>query len=273
MIALFVGMQRIGSKPPAGESAQAQTETKQDIHQRNPPEMVNASAESEIVKALNAIKEQREAERREARANDRRWWPPSPSWAIVYVTFAYVFIAAFQWGAIRRQANIGDRTLLLQFRPKLIVRNVVINPLENTRPATPIIQRGFPVQGQFYISNIGGSPAKDIEVGCWVEWHRTLPMRRPYETKDANCPPWKTTLNVGESTACSLPAGAVFDDDTVIQSILYEADWTAWSLYIMGWVEYHDTSGTRRRTAFCRRYNGLKQRCLVVDDPDYEHVE
>ena len=46
-----------------------------------------------------------------------------------------------------------------------------------------------------------------------------------------------------------------------------------WHLYVMGWVDYFDELGTRRRTAFCREFIPNKGRFFPVSDPDYEHEE
>ena len=189
---------------------------------------------------------------------------------------ATIIIAAFTvilWVTSYRQWSVSNRTLLLQFRPKLIVRNVVVKRLVNEMPPKPLFQQNMPVIGHFYISNIGGTPAMIIEVGCWVECSKRLPMRRPYEGKDANTVPYLKVLGPSESTPCDFDSvsdkGKVMDSNA---TMILGGDF-GWALYVMGWVQYTDKSNARHRTAFCRKYDISKERFMPVDDSDYEHAE
>lgn len=46
-------------------------------------------------------------------------------------------------------------------------------------------------------------------------------------------------------------------------------------IFFMGWIEYLDDNGTKRRTAFCREFleRGGSARFYPVGDPDYEYEE
>lgn len=46
-------------------------------------------------------------------------------------------------------------------------------------------------------------------------------------------------------------------------------------IFFMGWIDYLDGDGTKRRTAFCREFleGGGSARFYPVDDPDYEYEE
>ncbi len=79
---------------------------------RQPPRVIPAPSQSAIVKALNTLVEEEKARRNEQKADEKRWWPPSAGWAIVYVTIIYVFVAWFQLGAIRRQGKTSNDTLI-----------------------------------------------------------------------------------------------------------------------------------------------------------------
>lgn len=101
--------QQAPSKPPIAQSHKPTTDYRNDVQQGHPPQLIESPFEAEIVETLRAIVRQQQADRAEDEAKEARWWPPSPSWAIVYVTVAYVFVAIFQWSSIRRQANIAEK--------------------------------------------------------------------------------------------------------------------------------------------------------------------
>jgi hypothetical protein len=184
-------------------------------------------------------------------------------------TVLLLFFTGGLWVTTILQWRIANKTLLLQFRPKLIVRNIVIDEMSNEIPRPPLIRDGSAVVGQFYISNIGETPAMITEVGCWVESSQILPMRRPYEGKDGIELQSPKILKPSESTPWR------FDSITVMDSRarMIMASEAGWALYVMGWIGYLDDLKIPRRTAFCRKYDPMKARFVKVDDPDYEHQE
>lgn len=174
--------------------------------------------------------------------------------------------------AAKEQVLMLEKTFLLTHRPKLILRNVVINRGILDGSDDPFYQ-GARVAGQFYIANIGDTRATVMESGCWVIWKKNeqplagLPMRRPYEGKNGNNPvSAETVLQPGES----LPG--IFQSDDFLGHETQRVREANWPFYVMGWVEYTDDAGTRRRTAFCQKYDASK-RFVAVVDPDYEHAE
>ena len=171
-----------------------------------------------------------------------------------------------------RQEDVAKDTFE---RPKLIVRNIVLNsPSQTPAPVPdPWFYQGARLAGQFYVVNVGGSPAKIAESGCWVIWKANeqplpgLPMRRPYEGKDGNNPVLGS-LGPGES------APGIFQSEDYLGNEIDRVRSGNWSLYVLGWVEYTDDRDMKRRTAFCRKYDANKRRFFAAeDDPDYEYVE
>jgi hypothetical protein len=118
---------RLSSKPPALQSHKPTANHRNDVDERRPPQIVKSPFEAEIVEALRAITREQQTSRAEDQANEKRWWPPSPSWAIVYVTVIYVGVAIFQWFGIYRQANIAQRALVLGERPYLRLSRSTLN--------------------------------------------------------------------------------------------------------------------------------------------------
>jgi hypothetical protein len=172
--------------------------------------------------------------------------------------------------AATRQAKVSEDTLILTQRPRLIVRNVVVKRSENTVPPRPLFERGSPVSGQFYISNIGGTPARIIEIGCWVEWYTgNFPMERPYEGKDGYRLPTPIILQPSQSTPWTFISERIMGDEA--NKILFNNE--GWGIIVLGWVAYRDDAGIERRTAFCRRWSVDRKRFMPVEDTDYQHEE
>jgi hypothetical protein len=175
---------------------------------------------------------------------------------------------------------VSNKTLLLQFRPKLIVRNVVINPIEVIKGQPEydsILITNFPVFGQFYIVNVGGTDATVTEVYSEVTWqYFALPMKRPYEGKVGNILSKPAILRSGQSMPWRFDSAPVLDINPY--RIKQPEDWKEVKerrrLYVLGFVVYADDLGFERRTAFCRYLNPATQRFTAVEeDPDYEHAE
>jgi len=110
------------------------TETVDHADQRHPPQLVQPAFQSQISEALHAIVNQQESARREDQASEKLW-PPSPSWAIVYVTIAYVIVAIFQWRALRKTVDETQGLVVNSQRQAKAAENQV-NNLEKTLAAT-----------------------------------------------------------------------------------------------------------------------------------------
>jgi hypothetical protein len=169
------------------------------------------------------------------------------------------------WKSTNRLAEDAKESIVLAQRPRLRVRNVVVNGY-----GVAMYQPGDSVEGQFYVSNVGGTIATITESHCMIYWSKIgLPMRRPYEGEVPNNPVSKGT---------QIPPGA---SRPVLFSWIgdHESDIGSKHIaYIMGWIEYIDGIKIKRRTAFCRIFKEDRPRFIygrfhAVNDPDYEHEE
>jgi hypothetical protein len=140
------------SKPPTIQSHEPTAHNGNDAENRHPPQIIESPFETEIVEALRAIERQQQTARTQDRANEKRWWPPSPSWAIVYVTVVYVIVAICQWSGIRRQANIAERALTADKIPYVYML-AVDRPTYLSRGDTHVVQI------KYRLKNYGGGPA------------------------------------------------------------------------------------------------------------------
>jgi len=198
---------------------------------------------------------------------------PPVSFQIVTTVLLLIFTGGL-WVTSIWQWNIANKTLALQFRPKLIVRNFEIPLRLEGGNAKYYFIRNELVSGQFYVANIGDGPATITESLCIVYWQKglVLPMRRPYEGNDGNNPVAGKIEPGGRLTA-------VFQSEELLPISQIEIGMMgypyspSWRVYIMGWIEYSDDLGIGRRTAFCRRFDPTTNRFMPVDDPDYEKAE
>jgi hypothetical protein len=190
-------------------------------------------------------------------------------WGILVVTMIYTIFAGLQWRVITRQTRISRDTLVQTHRPLLRVRNVVVRLPTGTVACTELFQPNFPVSGQLYVANIGGTRATIIESHIEVFWNRaTLPMERPYEGKVGNNKIPPGTVEAGCSTVGVFSSETILPPDSQIRLC-----GLGWKIYVMGWITYRDDIGTRRETAFCREWRMPAERFFAVQDRDYEHEE
>jgi hypothetical protein len=203
-----------------------------------------------------------------------------------FAALAAVIVAAFTftlWIATSKQARLTKEVIDLtraeqisNYRPRLRVRNIVVTPANRTLvERIGIFQPNHPVKGQLYVVNFGGSPANITESHCIVFWNDSgLPMRRPYEGGNGNNQIPTTRLEAGQSTSGIFLSDELMSDrtNTIGTKIVHGL-----RLYVMGWIEYADDRGIKRRTSFCREFQRKdafgEGRFYAVDDPDYEHEE
>jgi len=197
------------------------------------------------------------------------WWCDK-DWVIAYSTVALtaftglLFVFTFLlWRATAQTLKLGREEFISTHRPRLIVRNVVLN-----RPNTvqPWLAHDWPPTGQFYVENIGETEATIVESHCvWFSTKAGLPMKRPYEGDDGNNRITPGPLQPGTSMTALFDAAHWETAYATTQGLDSYAHW------VMGWIEYRDAAGSRYRMAFCRNWDDQAHRFRKVDDPDYEH--
>ncbi len=172
----------------------------------------------------------------------------------------------------KESVDLARQELILTQRPKLRVTNVIVRQPKPANAERPIelFAIGHLVSGQFYINNVGGTPATITNIGCWVHWAATpLPMERPYEGKKGNIPMEREyVLYPGESITIPFES----DNQMKKEPGVYISRGEHWRLWVMGWIEYRDDLKIKRRIFFCRKYNP-GERFSAVSDPDYESYE
>lgn len=186
--------------------------------------------------------------------------------ATVALVLATGVLGYFGW----RQARDMKTSIISVHRPRLRVRNFAVNTDRSSLGPHLIFDQRHPVQGQIYIANIGGSKATLIEASCHVFANQMgLPMVRPYEGREPSPVDIMTV---------PIPAGSsiflTFSDN--VFATQEEADRAREGhhpVYILGFLVYKDDLDVARRTAFCRRYDSVNRRFVIVENTDYEYEE
>lgn len=181
------------------------------------------------------------------------------NWALFVTAGIAALIALSTLRAIRRQAELTQQTLILTYRPKLIVRGVYVE--------IGTLQEGRIPTGHFFVVNTGGSNARVREM--WSDAQVGQPNPNPYEHR-AEAGGIDRILAPGESIKVQYVAsgGAVSGGDAL--------GWTAGNrhFFVFGFINYLDEmeNPVQRQTAFCRRRT-ITTGFQSVPDEDYEHTD
>jgi hypothetical protein len=253
-----------------------------NIQQQQPQIPLSAlqSAEVALSEALAAIKQQAVAAKEPAEASKVTFCSASVvvNEVLALIGLGYLVFMRLQWSEIRKQRELTGKTLLLQFRPRLIIRNVVIHPQLDATDTKPNLiyyfARNELARGQCYVANVGDSKATVTESLCMVYCCQgPLPMRRPYEGRDGNNP-ITGIIEAGDRKTMIFDSGEPMKVGHQEIGLMGYSDFRPiWSVYVMGWIEYKDDLGFERRTAFCRKFDPTINRFVTINDPDYERTE
>jgi hypothetical protein len=168
--------------PPLSPEAKSAspTQPKPDTYHQpdegHPPQVSYSPFEAAFLKTLSALTDEQKAKDREEQAAEQRWWPPTAPWAVVYVTVAYVIVAAFQLSAIRRQAKIANDTLLEARKAADAATMNARAAIEGQRAhifggPQPIVDFGIGKEPKprLALKNVGLTPAYNCIAETWVE--------------------------------------------------------------------------------------------------------
>jgi hypothetical protein len=282
--------QRSGQHKESAEENDTQTEQGQQAPSV-PPSALQESQSTPSM-ALHAVSAQEETGAKNTRLNKDGWDKAAviSNYLLFIVACVYTYFAWGLWAEIsastlvtsrqveasREQSKIASETLTMQFRPRLIVRNVVVIPLiQGDR--TLLFNKNEFLKGQFDVANVGNNIARVTESFCTVHWQKgPLPMIRPYQERDANDPISKgTVIKGGEWGTVDFISERPLDiDHAELGTSGFEGlTPRVWHLWIMGWIEYDDRLGFGRQISFCRVYDSATDRFVAVEDPDYEHED
>jgi hypothetical protein len=205
------------------------------------------------------------------------------TFALVLASGLQAVVAVFQFFLLRRQTTlinkqatlmerqtgIADRTLIATFRPRLLVRSVL---LKQNSSAEESGNRDEPWRIKFTVSNVGGSQATIVLLvsgGSLIEAGK-VPAEPPYAELIDMRP--QLTLIPGQHQEFTVPVSEE------IGRSLWE--WNKWPsaarasyVFFLGYIRFVDEGKMTRSYGFCRLYDPDTHRFGVVQDPDYEYAD
>lgn len=190
-----------------------------------------------------------------------------PAIALVFVGIGAVIAAICTLKAIERQAKLMETQLILQYRPKIVVRSAKASEFKTGigDSARPTIQ--------FTVVNSGGSVAhvKGGKVRIWSIQTFPPPASPPIEfTLGEEVQLRSFSLQPGEERVVKEPMGT---------GIINDIDWANYhagtptkfrDIYLIGNIWYEDDLGIRRRTGISRTYNPVMESFSARKDDEAE---
>ncbi len=191
------------------------------------------------------------------------------SLTIVIALAACVQAGAAVWQGFiyRRQTRLASQTLVATFRPRLLVRNVVLDV------GTVVTVAGTPDKAwavRYTITNTGGSPAKVTHLLADSVYPEEGGLPAIARFRDGNAFTESFSLQPGQhrEVTSEIPKN-VSDYVRFLRSVGQGAT----DLYFTGYLRFADELGLSRSYGFCRKYNPNLKRFEIVDNPDYEFAD
>ena len=187
------------------------------------------------------------------------------TWALVIVGFLAI---VFLW----RQTNLMSRTLIFQFRPKLIIRNATLETPE-----------GEPARILYSVANVGGTDAKIVNTDLKVLY---IGVNLVNAKKEPLTPPaheqkvlWEKSvlLHAGQDTQLSITL-----DSTIVERLGFLRDQRKWGttnpelvgqLSLRGKLYYTDESNITRNIGIQRYLDVEKKRLFATPDSEYDYAD
>lgn len=186
----------------------------------------------------------------------------------VAIALAVAYFTARQLQVSREQKAIAARQLIIDKRPRLSVRSVLLHSEITPRwPPLHLFAGDKRAEGHFEAVNTGGTPATIVRVRCEVWWRNTSLQMRPPPCGGDNLP-GVAALKLTAGQAAEI--GFTSDREIGDAGMCVRLGWDDYRLWVVGWIDYDDDLGTRRRTRFCRRWNHETGGFVRETDPDYE---
>jgi hypothetical protein len=213
------------------------------------------------------------------------WWQPSrlfldahngaisaiTTFAIMVLTFFYVRYAKSQWAVMEGQLQemqqareIANKTLILQFRPKIIVRNAKAFDFH-------VAEVGKPGNGKvtFMIVNVGGSTAKITEGNVFM-----MVAKSPKNTeRGTDYPIQEFTLQPGQDKSFTITMGDTTDDFRWVEFCDARDLEQSKFVYLCGKIRYFDDNSIPRSVRFKRKYEPSNGRFIPEENSDEEYAD
>ncbi|MDP3719336.1 MAG: hypothetical protein Q8T13_16365 [Acidobacteriota bacterium] len=237
----------------------------------NDQQIRTSAALEAIASELRQIREQ--ATQARAISKSQPGPPVWSNWVLIVVTGGAVGAAFLSLGALRKQvdaakvsADVAKETMLLTHRPRLIVRNVVVDGFDQG------ILDDKLTNCRVLIANTGTTKATLIKAHAEWLFAKHLPMENPVSKVHH---PDQDPAVMGAGAIRTINMGEFSFDFDGHLTIFGEGEPhpRAPKIFVIGYVKYKDDLGILRRTYFGRQFDRVKRRFIEVDHPAYEYAD
>lgn len=183
------------------------------------------------------------------------------TYALVRVGRSQVSIAALQAKIAERQLEAARIAEIRAHRPRLYIRNVVMQRLPSTTNAASV---------SVVIANKGSQQAIGIEAKCALLFYTgALPL--DYGFEDHEILRLESDTLAGGNSAL----GWVDGSKPLHSPPIKVGGFVAWRAWCIGKIRYYDDAGTLHLTGFVRVYERRdgEARFYALDEPSYEYEE
>jgi hypothetical protein len=180
--------------------------------------------------------------------------------------------------AMQRQAELMDKTMVLTFRPKLIIRGIALIPGRLVEIAgTTDVEDDLVWQIQYVVANTGGVAAhvtaSNLTITKIEMVDGALPTFPPYSGSRDSMGTF--TVQPGEHKEGFIKLDRYTDTGRfrLLRAVREGGSTTPGNLYCLGFIEYRDAAAVKRRTAFCLHYDAQTERFERVGNPAFEYAD
>jgi len=204
-------------------------------------------------------------------------------WWIAAFTGVLAVVAVLQWcsmrkqaGYMREQSRLMRQSLVAQFRPRLIIRNVGL--LKGRREMVNGVSRvvnDVEWKVEFVLANVGGTNAQVKESNVAINEIEHVGGELPH------IPPYSDERNsLGNFI---IKPGEHVLKEVIPNQVVFKV-WDRWKRaggtavgptgwYLFGYIQYCDDVGIERRIGFCFRYDSSAQRFSKEQSADYNYQD
>ena len=200
------------------------------------------------------------------------WWDRADFWEALFTGLIAIYAI--------RQFSEGQRAGTEQL--KLTKESIDLARDEFNATHRPkfeialIMRLGFfennPVKIRWTLINTGTGRGRVIESNATAIFAKQpLPARPRYSSERATMNPEQTWWIDPGFTRTFTQHFNISSEDWAVYQVSRDYGTSPENLYFIGYVLYEASDGKRRSIAFCRCYDDVSERFIVVHDPNYEH--
>jgi hypothetical protein len=206
-------------------------------------------------------------------------WPEGiTAWAII-LTFAVIGWQADETrkaaSAAEEQSRIANSTLIAQFRPRVIVRSIILKQNKTYFDGNDG-QKLFRTDSwtvELLFVNVGGTGAQVLGVPLEIRWRDTPALHRYQPLHGAQIEGFPLGAGRENLTSIVVPNGGLFGSKIAVSDLELKARKSFHAIQVVGIVCYVDGSSIERKTGFVRNLNLHTMRFTPSTNPEEEYQD